>query len=162
MTPLMAGLQVEFDQVYGISLIRAEGRLADESLISLYEASRDYSNATNARVSIVDLSSVSQFAVSSGSIQNLALRKLVKADAKGLCFIVAPEGLAFGLCRMFQIWGERTRPGLQIVHTLREAFGEIAEHFRRVDGRRGCNEERSRGQAYTAQLQGGCGTAPQS
>ena len=35
-------------------------------------------------------------------------------------------------------------------------------HFRRVDGRRGCNEEPSRGQAYTAQLQGSCGTAPQS
>src|ERR1700681_1431482 len=34
-------------------------------------------------------------------------------------------------------------------------------HFRRVDGRRGCNEEPSRGQAYTAQLQGSCGTAPQ-
>lgn len=125
MTPLTAGLQVEFDQAYGISLIRAEGRLADESVISLYEATRDYSNATNARVSIVDLSSVSQFAVSSGSIQNLALRKLAKADAKGLCFIVAPEGLAFGLCRMFQIRAERTRPGLQIVHTLGEAFGAI-------------------------------------
>jgi hypothetical protein len=125
MTPLTARLQVQFDQANKISLIRVEGRLTDESLTDLFEASRDYSNATDVRVSIVDLSSVSEFALSSGLIRSLALRKRANADAKLLCFLVAPEGLAFGLCRMFQLCGDATRPLLQVVHTLGEVFAAI-------------------------------------
>jgi hypothetical protein len=45
MTPSTTGLRVEFDQVNKISLIRFRGRLTDESLAILYEASRRYSTA---------------------------------------------------------------------------------------------------------------------
>jgi hypothetical protein len=121
MTPLTARLQVQNK----ISLIRVEGRLTDESLTDCYEASRDYLNTTDARVSIVDLSSVSEFALSSGLIRSLAVRKLANADSKLLCFLVAPEGHAFGLCHMFQICGDATRPLLQVVHTLAEVFAAI-------------------------------------
>jgi hypothetical protein len=129
MTRMTTGFRVEFDEANRISLMRVEGRLTDESLPYLYEASRKYSSASNARVSIVDLSSVSEFAVSSQSIQNLAHQK---PASKHCCFIVAPEGLAFGLCRMFQILGEVTRPLLHIVHTLVEVFEAIgirSPHF---------------------------------
>jgi anti-anti-sigma regulatory factor len=125
MTALTTGLRVEFAQVNNISLIRVEGQLTDESLADLYEAIGRYSTATDARVSIVDLSSVSEFALSSGFIRHLADQKPVMADAKRRCFIVAREGYAFGLCRMFQLMGEATRPLLQIVQTLGEAFAAI-------------------------------------
>jgi hypothetical protein len=129
MTQLRPGLRVESDPTNKISLIRVEGRLTDESLAELYEANRRYSTATHARVSIVDLSSVREFAVSSGFIRHLARQR---ADANHVCFIVVPEGFAFGLCRMFQLLGEATRPLLQIVHTLRGAFAAIgiqSPHF---------------------------------
>jgi hypothetical protein len=122
MTQMTAGFRVEFDQLNRILLMRVEGRLTDESLPYLYEASRKHSSATDARVCIVDLSSVSDFAVSSQSIQNLADQKPASPDHKRRCFIVAPAGLAFGLCRMFQILGEATRPLLEVVHTLGEVF----------------------------------------
>ena len=125
MTQMTMGFRVEFDQVNKILLMRVEGRLTDESLPYLYEASRKHSTATDARVSIVDLSSVSDFAVSSRSIKYLAGRKPAAANANRLCFIVAPEGYAFGLCRMFQLLGDATRPLLQIVHTLGEVFAAI-------------------------------------
>jgi hypothetical protein len=131
MTQMTTGFRVEFDQVNKILLMRVEGRLTDESLPYLYGASRKHSSATDARVSIVDLSSVSDFAVSSQSIQTLAHQKPASPDSKHRCFIVAPAGLAFGLCRMFQILGEATRPLLQVVHTLGEVFeaGILSPHF---------------------------------
>jgi hypothetical protein len=123
MTPLTAGRRVEFDQVNKISLIRVEGRLTDESLADLDEASRKCSAATEARVAIVDLSSVSEFALSCDFIRRLAHRQPAKGEH--LCFIIAPQELAFGLCRMFQIEGEVLRPLLRVVRTLGEAFAEI-------------------------------------
>jgi hypothetical protein len=125
MAPLTTGLRIEFDQVNKISLIRVQGRLTDECLADLYEASRKHSTATDASVSIVDLLSVTEFALSTRIIKYLAGQKPAVADANRLCFIVAPEGYAFGLCRMFQLLGEATRPLLQIVHTLGEAFVAI-------------------------------------
>jgi hypothetical protein len=124
-TSLTAEFRVNFDQVNKISLLRVVGRLADKSLADLYEASRKYSNTTTARVSIVDLTSVSELAVSSGAIQRLAGQKPAKADAACVCFIVAPEGYPYGMCRMFQLCGEQGRPLLQVVHTLDEAFAAI-------------------------------------
>jgi len=128
-TSLTAEFRVEFDQANRISLMRVGERLADESLADLYEANRKHSNATAARVSIVDLTSVSELAVSSGAIQRLADQKPAKADAACLCFIVAPEGHSYGMCRMFQIYGEHRWPLLQVVHTLGEAFAAIGIQF---------------------------------
>jgi hypothetical protein len=125
MTSLTAGFRVEFDQVNRISLIRVEAPLTEESLGSLYEANQEHCGANSARVAIVDLSSVTECALSSGFVQRLANRKPAKADAGCLCFIVAPAGYAYGLCRMFQLWGESRRPLLQVVHTLGEAFAAI-------------------------------------
>ena len=53
MTRMTTGFRVEFDEANRISLMRVEGRLTDESLPYLHEASRKYSSATDARVSIV-------------------------------------------------------------------------------------------------------------
>ena len=115
----------EFDHLNRISLIRVRGPLADESLAGLYDACHKYSNDTDASVSIVDLSAVSVFSLSCEFIRRLAARKSVKGDAARCCFIVAPAGNAFGLCRMFQLLGEATRPLLQVVHTLSEALTAI-------------------------------------
>ena len=125
MTPSTAEFRVEFDQVNRISLIRVEAPLTEESLGRLYEANQEHCSANGARVAIVDLSSVSEFAVSSGFVRCLADRKPAKAAFGCLCFIVGPAGYAYGLCRMFQLWGESRRPLLQVVHTLGEAFAAI-------------------------------------
>jgi len=75
MTLVTTDFRVKFDQMGKISLMRVEGQLTDESLPELYEVSRRYSDAIDARVSIVDLSSVSEFDVSSQSIWKLARQK---------------------------------------------------------------------------------------
>jgi hypothetical protein len=132
MTPSTAGLRVEFDEVNKLSRIRVEGRLTDQSLADISVASQENSGAINACACIVDLSSVSEFAVTAGFIRKLAAQKSKLANAQRLCFIVAPQTHAYGLCRMFQILAEATRPLLQIVHTVGEAFEAIgiqSPHF---------------------------------
>ena len=94
MTLVTTDFRVKFDQMGKISLMRVEGQLTDESLPELYEVSRRYSDAIDARVSIVDLSSVSEFDVSSQSIWKLARQKPGSVDPTRGCFIVAPDLIA--------------------------------------------------------------------
>ena len=50
MTLVTTDFRVKFDQMGKISLMRVEGQLTDESLPELYEVSRRYSDAIDARV----------------------------------------------------------------------------------------------------------------
>jgi hypothetical protein len=129
MTPLTTGFRVESDQVNKISLIRVRGRLTDESLAGLFEASRKCSNAIKARIGIVDFSSVTEFALSTEFIRHRARQKPATADPR---IIVAPQTYGFGLFRMLQLLGEPTNPQLQIVRTLDEVFAGLgipSPHF---------------------------------
>src|SRR5258708_19931918 len=75
MTPLTTEFRAEFDQETKFLLIRVAGRLTDESLAELYGASRKYSTTTDAKLSIVDLSSVTEFAFSTEFIRHRARQK---------------------------------------------------------------------------------------
>lgn len=118
-------LRFEIDTINKVSLVRVEGLLTDERLGILYEANRRHCNANHAQAGVVDLSCVREFALTTYCIQRLANQKPAVEDAKRLCLIVAPEDYVYGLSRMFQIMGEETRPSLQVVHTLNEAFATL-------------------------------------
>ena len=116
----------EFDKANRILLVRVEGRLSDKLLAECYEAIRKYSIATDARAGIFDLSSVTEFAVSTDLIRQLARREPAMQDAAARPRIIAVEGaLGFGLARMFQIAGESSRPLLQVVHSMAEALAAL-------------------------------------
>jgi hypothetical protein len=123
----------EFDTANRILLCRVEGRLTDKLLAECYGAIRTYSTATDAKMGILDLSAVTQFAVSSEFIRHLARQEPAMPDATRRLRIIAVEGMVgFGLARMFQLTGEDTRPMLQVVHTLNEALvalGVPSPHF---------------------------------
>ncbi len=116
----------EFDPVNKLLLARVEGRLTDELLAESYRAIRKYSTLTDASVGIWDLSSVTELAVSSEFVRELASQEPAMADAtKRPRFIVAPTAVGFGLARMFRIEGEHTRPLLEVVHTMDEALAAL-------------------------------------
>jgi hypothetical protein len=122
----------ELDSINKVLLLRFAGRITDESLAESYRAIRKYSTTTDASVGILDLSSVTEFAVSTEFIRQLANQEPAMADATRRRFIVAPETAIFGISRMFQIMGEPTRPLLEVVHTLDEvvaALGIQSLHF---------------------------------
>jgi hypothetical protein len=118
-------LRFEFDPVNKILLGRLEGRLTDQLLAEAYETARKYAVATDASAGIWDTSSVTEFAVSAEFLRSLASREPIIADAKRPRVIIAQKTVAFGLFRMFQLIGERTRPQLTIVHTMDEALAVI-------------------------------------
>ena len=62
-------------------LLRVEGQLSDELLAECYKAIRDYSVRTDAHMGIFDLSAVTQFAVSSEFVRQLAKREPAMPDA---------------------------------------------------------------------------------
>ena len=68
------GFRFEFDPVNKILLVRFEGQLTDESLAELYKAFRKYSNATDAGAGIMDLSSVTEFAIGSEFLREWHIR----------------------------------------------------------------------------------------
>jgi len=124
----------EFDGVNKILLSRFEGRFTDEAAVEFYEAAWKHATATDADAGIVDFSSVSEFAVSSELLRQLARRKSALPNAnRRPRVIVAPQTHAFGLFRMFQIVGEDTRPLLQVVRTMDEAFAALGIHSPHFD-----------------------------
>jgi hypothetical protein len=116
----------EFDPVNKILLCRMDGRLTDELLTVFYEEARKRSTAADASMAIMDVSSVTEFAVSAESVSRLARQEPAMAHATTRPrILIAPQTHAFGLFRMFQIIGEPKRPLLQVVHTLDEAFAAL-------------------------------------
>jgi hypothetical protein len=119
-------LRVEFDPAHHLLLLRLEGQLTDESVADFYLAIQKYWSTADARMGIVDFSSVTEFALSSALIRKLAGQEPCIPEATTRPrVIVAPSMLEFGLARMYQIMGEGTRPLLNVVHTLAEAFAEL-------------------------------------
>ncbi len=120
------GFRFEFDPVNKILLSRFEGRLTDESTVEFHEAAWKHAMATDASAGIVDFSAVTEFAVSSEVLRQLARQKpLLPNSTVRPRVVVAPQTHAYGLFRMFQIAGEPTRPLLTVVHTMDEAFAAL-------------------------------------
>jgi len=125
-------LRFEFDPVLKILLIRVDGLFTDEALREYYRASRKYSTATDAHAVITDFSAVTEFAASGEMVRHLASQEPAIPHPERPRILVAPQTVAYGLSRMFQIAGESTRPTLSVVHTMDEAIAALgiqSPHF---------------------------------
>jgi|HubBroStandDraft_2_1064218.scaffolds.fasta_scaffold24010_1 hypothetical protein len=120
------GFRFEFDPGNKVLLVRVDGRLTDELLAETQRAIRTNSIATDARAGIFDFSSVTEVALSTAYLQELAREEPAMIDAtRRPRIIVAPTAVIFGLSRMFQMLGESTRPLLEVVRTLDEALAAL-------------------------------------
>jgi hypothetical protein len=127
-----SSFRFEFDSANKILVGRVEGRLTDESLAEIYSEIRRYAIATDATAGILDMSSVTEFAMSAECVRRLASQEPAMPDATRPRIVAVADPTGFGLARMFQILGEHTRPLLKIVHTLDEALeilGVQSLHF---------------------------------
>jgi hypothetical protein len=106
--PLTASFRADFDATAKVLLIRVAGRFSDDSMAALYAVWRK-------------LSLICEFDPSVQGIRNLA-NQLGMTE---LHIMVAPQTYAYGVLRMFQGLSERSRPLLQIVHTIEEAFSAL-------------------------------------
>jgi hypothetical protein len=127
------GNRFEFDPLHKILLMRAEGRLTDESLAELYRTAHKYWAATDASAAISDYSSVTEWDVSAELIRELANEEPAVTDpSRRPRVVIAPTAVGFGLSRMFQIVGEAKRPLFNVVRTMDEALAALgiqSAHF---------------------------------
>lgn len=114
-------LRILFSVNDRILLVRLEGKLTDEAALECYEAVEAYALEKNISGGIVDLSAVTGFPVSADLLRQLARRQpKVSGDVPRI--IVAPQIVAFGLLRMFQLVADRYRPNFHVVRTLEHAL----------------------------------------
>lgn len=113
-------LQFQFDESSRILLVRLEGQLTDEAAIECYEAVQAYALEKSVSAGIVDLSGITGFPVSSQLLRQLARRRPeISGDMPRV--IVAPNIVAYGLLRMFQLVADRHRPNFHVVRSLDQA-----------------------------------------
>jgi len=115
----------EFDAANKILMTRFEGRLTNQLAARGYEEMGKRAILTDPRVSIAEMSSVTDFAVQPIVIRSLARKVSILPDPLKNRFIVVPTTAAYGLARMFQIAGEPERPHIEIVRTLAEVWAAL-------------------------------------
>jgi len=122
--------RLEFDSLNKILLLRLEGPGTDELYKEARLAVRKHSIATGARAGIMDLSSVTEFPVSSSLLRDAAKHEPAFGNIPRIA--VAPSTVAFGLSRLFQLAGDPKTSGMQVVRTMGEAFAALgvqSPHF---------------------------------
>jgi len=115
------GFVLDFDAKNKILRVTLEGLLTDAILLGSYAAAAGYVASHPPCRGIVDFSGVTNFEVSSAGMQQLAERAPAFPTAS-MRVLVAPRDVSYGMVRMFQILGEKTRPNLHVVHTMDEAY----------------------------------------
>jgi hypothetical protein len=98
-----------------------EGPITGAILLDLYARTVKYIESHPPCRGILDFSGVTDFEVSSDAIRAVAAARPIIPPGY-LRILVIPQIYIYGLARMFQILGEKTRPELQVVRTLEEAY----------------------------------------
>jgi hypothetical protein len=116
----------DFDSANRILRCRLSGRVNDEILKDFFQAGSQYAVRIQPAAGIVDLSGVTSFDVSTPAIKAVAKSAPVLHDPVLRRVVIAPSPGIYGMMRMFEMEGEATRPGLQVVRSEREAWAILA------------------------------------
>jgi len=112
---------MHFDARNNILRITVEGRVTDAVMLDCYATVARYVASHPPCRGITDVSGVTEFDVSSNAIRQLA-ETPPAFPTEYMRIFVAPKAHVYGMARMFQILGAKTRPHLHIVRTMDEAY----------------------------------------
>lgn len=119
---------VDFDSKNNILRGTLEGPLTGAIFLDFYAKATEYMKSHPPCRAILDLSKVTDFEVSSEAIRQVAASQPVVRHGY-MRVLVIPQIFIYGLARMFQILTEKTRPELQVVRTLEEAYRLLGVEF---------------------------------
>lgn len=112
--------RLSIDELHHVLLIQFEGSLTDEVLLKGYRTAREWMALHGPASQLSDFSEVTTVGVTAQAVWELAEAKPLAPD-NFLRIVVAPQSVIFGLTRMFEMIGDRTRDGVHIVGTAAEA-----------------------------------------
>jgi hypothetical protein len=115
------GFSLEFDAKHNVLRVTLEGIATDSTFPEAYAAVSGFMATHPPCNGIVDITAVTKLDVSSEALRQLAAKPSAFPSGH-LSVFVAPKDFAYGMARMFQMLGERTRPNLRVVRTLDEAY----------------------------------------
>jgi hypothetical protein len=122
----------DFDAAHRIARCRFAGPISDDDFRNFYADAAKVVKQLDPVGGLLDLSAATSFDVSPQTVHELAGLPPVLPQVERPRVVVAPAPATFGLMRMFELVGERTRPSLHIVRTEREALailGVLEPHF---------------------------------
>lgn len=120
---LVMGTFLSVDESRRILYARFEGVVTDEVLVCRYRQAREWNAVQQYVKGITDFSGVASMNVTARAIvQVAALDPIIPNDILRIAIIVAPEDFAFGLARMFEMLGSKTREEIHVVRSLAEAY----------------------------------------
>jgi len=112
---------VDFDAKSNVLRATLQGSMTGAILLDFYQTAEKFLASRPPCRGILDLSGVTDFEVSSEAIRKIAATPPLVPHGY-MRVLVIPQIFIFGLARMFQILGEKSRPELQVVRTMDEAF----------------------------------------
>jgi hypothetical protein len=115
------GFVLEYDSSHDVLRVTVDGIVTDASVPEFYDAVKAYVPTHPSCSGILDVTAVTMFDVSTSAIRQLAERPPAFPGGQFTVF-VASRDYIYGLARMFQMLGERSRPNLRVVRTLEEAY----------------------------------------
>jgi hypothetical protein len=114
----------EFDPEHRILLVVLEGNVGEREILTINDDIKARVTELNPSAGVSDFSAVTTFAVASHIMRSAALQPSPYHEQTPR-FIVAPTDLLFGLARMYQLVGYRTRAKLQVVRSREEVFSAL-------------------------------------
>lgn len=112
---------IDFDAKNNILRATLEGPMTGETLLDLHAKGVQYTASHPPCRGILDFTAVTDFEVSSDAIRRMAAAPAAFPPGY-MRVLVIPQMFIYGLARMFQILGEKSRPELQVVRSLDEAY----------------------------------------
>jgi hypothetical protein len=112
---------LDFDAKNNILRGAIDGPMTGAILLELYETGVKYMSSHPPCRGILDFSRVTDFEVNGEAIR-LVASSPPAFPAGYMRVLVIPQTFIYGLARMFQLLGEKTRPELHVVRTMEEAF----------------------------------------
>ncbi|HEX8924914.1 MAG TPA: hypothetical protein VF786_03940 [Terriglobales bacterium] len=110
------------DRAHKVIFIHFQETLTNEVFLRAYGKARNWIAAHGYASQITDFTDVTSFQVTSNAIRELAESAPLAPD-EYLRVVVAPQQVAFGITRMFEIMGSGTRDRVHIVETVEQAYG---------------------------------------
>ena len=109
----------EFAESESVIRVTLTGEITDHAVMEIWSKGRSIIASLPACKSIVDLSGLTRFDVSTDAITRLA--RSHSPDLPTRVF-VAPQDVVYGSTLMFQVLTENTRKNVHVVRTLEEAY----------------------------------------
>jgi hypothetical protein len=109
----------EFAEAEGVLRVKLSGEITDDAVMELWSKGRGIVESFPSCQSIVDLSGLTHFNVSTSTIMKLAMSHSPDLPTR---VYVATKDVVYGSTRMFQALSENTRKNVHVVRTLDEAY----------------------------------------